>query len=320
MFPNGCVFDLATLRHCVHLLKMRFLVLLSLVLSSCLRAAPRPDHVIVVSIDGGKPAVIRDSEMPVLKQLAAEGAVTWDAQTIFPPKTLPSHTSMLTGVGPEKHTVLWNDYLPIRGSVKSPTIFALARRQDPALSAAMFVGKMKFRHLWQTGSVDQFNLGGPMADRPVPLGQWGASSTSQTIAGEAAAYLRDHKPRLCFIHFPDPDKAGHASGWGSPEQKEAFKVTDQALGQIIIALEEAGIAEKSVVILSADHGGHDKTHFDRIPEDMTIPWLVWGEGVRSGHTIARPVTTFDTAATALWLLGIPIPEDFDGMPVEEAFD
>lgn len=299
---------------------MRLSIPLSLAIIASAAAAPRPDHVFIVSIDGGKPAVIHESEAPVVKKLAAEGAVTWEATTIFPPKTLPSHTSMLTGVGPEKHNVLWNDYLPIRGFVKVPTVFSLAREKDPATSTAMFLGKIKFRHLWLKDSLDEFNLGGPMDPKPVPLDAMNASATSQAVAGQAAAYIREHKPRLCFIHFPDVDKAGHASGWGSPEQKEALKVTDQALGQIVKAITDAGIADRSVILISADHGGHEKGHFENIPDDMLIPWIAWGAGVKKGHTIGRLVTTYDTAATALWLLGVPIPESFDGKPVEEAFE
>ena len=49
---------------------------LALLIPSLVFAAPRAEHVFVVSIDGGKPAVIAESEMPVLKKLAAEGAVT----------------------------------------------------------------------------------------------------------------------------------------------------------------------------------------------------------------------------------------------------
>lgn len=283
-------------------------------------AAPRPEHVIIISIDGAKPTVIAESETPTLKRLAADGAVTWEASTIFPPKTLPSHTSMLTGVGPDKHQILWNDYLAIRGPVKVPTVFTLARAQDPAISTAMFVGKVKFRHLWVGDSLDEFNLGGPMKPGPVPPEDLKASSTSQIIAGQAADYILKHQPKLCFIHFPDPDKAGHASGWGSPEQKEALKVTDQALSQITKALTQAGIAEKTTILLSADHGGHGKGHGENIPDDMNIPWVAWGMGVKKGHAIQRLVTTYDTAATALWLLGVPVPESFDGKPVEEAFE
>jgi predicted AlkP superfamily pyrophosphatase or phosphodiesterase len=281
----------------------------------------RAKHVFVVSIDGAKPAVIAESEMPVLKQLADEGAVTWEASTIFPSKTLPSHTSMLTGVGPDKHQVLWNDFSPLKGFVKVPTVFSLVKAAEPEALTAMFVGKMKFRHLWLDGSVDVFDFGGPQTRAPVA----GSAELekdkkpSQMVAKQAVDWLSRNTPRLAFLHFSDPDTAGHKSGWGSPEQKEAFKVTDQALGQFLRALKGSPMAEDSVVIISADHGGHDKTHGDNIPDDMLIPWVAWGKGVKAGQVISAPVTTYDTAATALWLLGVPVPEGFDGKPVVSAF-
>ena len=75
----------------------------------------------------------------------------------------------------------------------------------------------------------------------------------------------------------------------------------------------------SVVIVTADHGGHGLTHGTRSAEDMTIPWVVWGKGVKPGFQITAGVTTFDTAATALWLLDVPLPVEFDGKPVTTAF-
>ena len=127
------------------------------------------DHVFIVSFDGGKPAVIAQSDMPVLKKLVAEGAVTWSAQTIYPPLTLPSHTSMLTGVGPKKHRVLWNDYLPVRGVIAAPTVFTIAKRFDARIGTALFAGKSKFLHLMQDGSLDFAGFTGPR-DRPLPAG------------------------------------------------------------------------------------------------------------------------------------------------------
>ncbi len=282
----------------------------------------RVEHVFIISFDGGKPAVIAESEMPNIKKLAAEGAVTWTANTIFPSKTLPSHTSMLTGVGPDKHQVLWNNFEPIRGKIKQPTVFSIAKQFNPAISTALFAGKVKFRHLWQKGALDLFDFGGPAEDVPVAgtLEVEKQVIPSQYVAKNAAAYIIAQKPNLCFIHFADPDSAGHKSGWGSPEQKEAFKVSDQALGQITRAFQQAGIAESSVIIISADHGGHNKNHGDNIPDDMNIPWIASGKGVKKGYAITQPVTTFDTTATALWLLGVPLPADLDGKPVKEAFE
>ena len=133
----------------------RFVLVAALcVLALSSGAAPRAEHVFIISLDGGKPAAIEQSKMPALEQLVAEGAHTWTATTIYPSITLPSHTSMLTGVGPEKHHILWNSWVPSRGLVTVPTVFSEAKRAG--LTTAMFVGKEKFRHLVLTNSVDQF--------------------------------------------------------------------------------------------------------------------------------------------------------------------
>lgn len=306
---------------------MRFVSFLAVCLlaSSSAPAAPRAEHVFVVSFDGGKPKVIHEVEMPVIKRLAAEGASTWTANTIFPPKTLPSHTSMLTGLGPDKHQVLWNDWMPLRRvGANVQTIFSLTKKAAPDSITAAFVGKVKFRHLWLKDSLDRFDFNGPQTSGgPLP----GAATEieksvvpAQTVAKNASAYITEKKPRLCFIHFPDADSAGHKSGWGSPEQKEAFKVCDQALGQIVRAIEQAGIASTSVILVTADHGGTGKNHKEDTPDDRNIPWIAWGKSVKKSHAITTAVNTFDTAATALWLLDVPLPAELDGKPVTEAFE
>jgi hypothetical protein len=52
---------------------------------------------------------------------------------------------------------------------------------------------------------------------------------------------------------------------------------------------------------------------------MTIPWIVWGQGVKKHFTITAPVNTCDTAATALWLLGVQPLATMAGTPVISAF-
>jgi len=94
---------------------------------------------------------------------------------------------------------------------------------------------------------------------------------------------------------------------------------DAALAEIVKAIEAAGISHESVLIITADHGGHGKTHGGKTPEDILIPWIAWGKNVKRGLTITRPLMTYDTAATALWLLGVPVPRAFDGKPVTCAF-
>jgi predicted AlkP superfamily pyrophosphatase or phosphodiesterase len=266
-------------------------------------AAPRTNHVFIVSFDGGKPAVMQQSAMPTLMGMMKEGAGTFNAQTIFPSITLVSHTSMLTGVGPAKHKIDWNSWAPEKGLVTVPTVFAEAKKNG--LSTAMYVSKEKFKHLNLPGSVDSF-------EKP--------SSKSKEVATAVSKYIVQKKPNLCFIHFTDTDTTGHDSGWGSPEQIQAFGDEDTALKIVMDAIKTAGLDKDCVVILTADHGGHDKTHGSNSPVDMTIPWIAWGKDVKAGFSITTPITTYDTAATALWLLDVPVPAEWDGKPVTTAFN
>ncbi|HCN75630.1 MAG TPA: phosphodiesterase [Verrucomicrobiales bacterium] len=294
---------------------------LFLLLAAAATAAPRAGHVIVVSIDGANCELVQKAEMPNLDRLVVEGAHTWRARTIIPSKTLPSHTSMLTGLDIARHQIDWNEYFPLRGLVKTPTVFSLAKQAGIENITGLFCGKIKFRHLWLKDSLNVFDCGGEYDYGPIPAEEEKKLVPAAEVARRAAAWIVERKPRLCFIHLPDVDINGHKHGWGSDEQMEAFKACDQALGRVIEAVGKAGIAEDTTVIITADHGGKDKSHSDPIPNNTRIPWIAWGKGVRKGSEITgREPMTYDTAATVLWLLDIPAPDPLDGRPVTEAFD
>lgn len=301
-----------------------FLVFVSLCSVLPLFAAPRAEHVFIISIDGGNPDVIQRSKMPVLKKMVKEGAHTWLANTITPSLTLPAHTSMLTGVGADKHKVTWNNWAPSNGLVLVPTIFAAAKQAG--YSTAMFVGKEKFRHLLQSGTVDEFNLN-RAASFVIAKSDSGGAAVKQEenvfakiVASDAAHYIIKNKPALSFIHFTDPDTIGHRFGWGSPEQLTAFADTDAALGVVMKAIRKAGIAKQSVILITADHGGHGRGHSQGTPEDMLIPWIAWGKNVKKRFEVTAPVNTCDTAATALWLLDVTPTAPLEGIVVKSAFN
>lgn len=277
-------------------------------------AVPRAKQVFIVSIDQGNADLIDQLDLPTIDRLAAEGAHAAEAFTIVPSVTLPSHASMVTGVGIQKHQVTWNGYEPDRGPVKVPTIFTLAKAQG--LTTAMYVAKEKLKQLDQPGSLDAFVRPHPRDD-------------ARAVANAFAEQVATLKPNLCLIHFRDPDSEGHRHGAYSPEKIQALKDCDAALGVILQAITDAGLMDTSVVIVTADHGGHDTrnadgemvgTHGGPQSEDVLIPWIIWGNGVREQATLERTVLQYDTAATALWLLDVPVPDHFWGRPVKEAFE
>lgn len=266
------------------------------------------DRVIVVSIDGLRPDAIGEYDAGHVERLMREGSHSLEARTIFPSKTLPSHTSMLTGVEPEDHGITWNSrQTDEHGVVGVPTIFGLARRRG--LRTAAFFSKAKFRHLVRPASLDHWRA--PESN----LTHWMAPRT----VASAVSYLRHERPNLLFVHIGEPDYAGHVFGWMSFVYGMAVKRADAAVGSIVEAADEAYGRGNYTLILTSDHGGHDRDHGSADPRDMTIPWIVWGKGVDAGRTLPEGIQTMDTAATALWLLGVDVPDRWAGLPVARAF-
>lgn len=282
-------------------MRLTMLLLLALNLTAC--AAPAK-YVLLVSIDGMRPDAMMKARMPHLKKLIARGAHSLTARTVMPSITLTSHVSMVTGVGPERHQVLWNEYRPEKGPVKSRTMFDVAK--DAGLSTALFAGKPKFRH---------FDLGKRLDVCEVP--EYAATQ----VAARAADYIVEHRPRLVMVHFADPDGAGHSQGWMSPFYMDALESADDALGVVLRALVDAGIDGETAVIVTTDHGGHAKTHGTASREDMTIPWIAAGAGVKPvAKPLDAPIGTVDTAATAVALLGLAVPRDWEGKAVRAALE
>jgi arylsulfatase A-like enzyme len=261
---------------------------------------PRASRVLILSIDGLRPDAILAAPMPNLLDLMQSSAYTLNAQTIFPSATLPSHASMLTGLCPSEHGVNWNDYLPLLGYADGTDLFDVAH--ENGLQTVMYVGKEKLRQITEPSSTDVFVY---VNDRDLVL-------TDRLIAD----FPQDFG--VLFVHFPLVDGMGHEYGWMSPEQLSVAYRADEALGNLLAELDARGLRDDTLIIVTADHGGHDTTHGSSLPEDMTIPWIVSGPGVQP-KVLTTQVHTMDTAATAAFMLGLPIPPEWDGVPVYEAF-
>ena len=141
------------------------------------------------------------------------------------------------------------------------------------------------------------------------------------VSKRVAERLLENFPQdfgVLFVHFPLVDGMRHVHGWMSWQQLSVAFRADEALGLILAELDARGLRDETLIIVTSDHGGHDTTHGYSYPEDMTIPWVVSGPGVQP-KALTMPVNTMDTAATAAFMLGLPIPPEWDGVPVYEAF-
>jgi arylsulfatase A-like enzyme len=266
-------------------------------------------NVVVVSIDGLRPDAIQAFDAQTMKRLIGEGSYTLKASTINPSKTLPSHTSMLTGEPPERHHVLWNNVTTAKmDEIELPNIFSVARQSG--YTTAAFFSKAKFQPLQRPGTLDYSQAPGGW------FGKWSGERTMTDVE----EYLRDAKPNLLFVHLTDPDAAGHSSGWMSADYGRAVRAADAALTRLLKVADSTYGRGNYSLLVTADHGGHDRNHGSDDPRDITIPWIAWGRGVKTGELDNASVRTMDTASTVLWLLGLPEPTDWAGTPVVGAFE
>jgi len=309
-------------------------------------------HVILISIDGLRPDAITTAPATNLLDLIRRGAHCPEAETGIPSVTLPSHTSMLTGLRPARHGVTENE--DTGGTIPHPTIFSAASASR--ISTAMLFAKDKFHVLVTPGSVHwlygprrssratSFHPPAPPdgmspeeAPRPISAGALPVSpraviAREEVISGPrvascteiAKAFCADwprQAYRLSFIHLGDPDAAGHRSGWMGPEYLEAVRSADRAVGAIVECVRASPQGKTTAIVVTSDHGGKGKGHFradhPRDPECLTVPWICVGPGIAAGLVIDRTVHVEDTAPTVLALLGLPVLESLDGRAVAE---
>lgn len=267
-------------------------------------------RVLVVSIDGLRPDLLLMADAPVARGLMRRGCYSMWAMTTPQSITLPSHVSMLTGLTPNRHGILWNSDLPLEYPLypSAPTLFEVAKRRG--YTTAVVSGKDKF---------DVFDRPGVLDWKWIP--HRGTVKTAEVIK-PAVKMILEHRPEVMLVHLPSVDTEGHGKGWASPEQMRAIEEADKALGQLVNAMEQAGVAGETLMIVSADHGGQGKGHGADDARSRHIPWIAVGPGLRKGVDLTSDarlvIHTEDTFATACWALGIPPSMgDLDGSPVKQ---
>lgn len=253
--------------------------------------------VVLVSVDGLAPYVLASVRAPTLERLAREGISYENARTVVPSITLTSHVSMLSGVPPEEHKVLWN-YYDADQKIRTPTVFTRCRAHG--LRCGIFAGKEKFLHF---------------AEIEPGVQRYEYQPSAREVIAQASRYITDKRPDFVFIHLAEVDATGHEHGWNSKPQRAAIERIDAELGLLVAAIQSQ--ARPAALIITADHGGHGRVHDHDIPQDRRIPWIGFGDGIQKlGVTShARAVSTMDTAATVLELLGVPVPLGLSGHAV-----
>lgn len=280
--------------------------------------AAKASHVIQISVDGLASYLLEDllsgeeaASYASFQRLIDEGASTFEARTDYTQTvTLPNHTCMLTGRPAERpagqpatvhHGYLANaDVDPSwtlhnRGNPElSYVASSFDVAHDAGLHTGLYASKGKFiifEQSWNAANGAPDETGEDNGRDKIDVYESGSASMFDgtrfdTLPTQTALLggLTQHPFHYVFVHYADPDIAGHAYGWGSPEWKQSVKRIDDYLGQVLTVVEHAPeLVGKTVVIVTADHGGSEKGHFSPAdPKHYRVPFIIWGAGVARG--------------------------------------
>lgn len=264
---------------------------------------PRVQRVVLFMLDGCRPDALTAANPPHVERIIEEGAITLTAQTVMPSITLPCHSSIFRSQLPAQHGIVSNEWTP--GPELRPSMVDIIRQTG--YDTAAFYTWEPLRNLALPGSVDTVFY------RALSFEGF------QAVCDSAVTWVQQLLPVFSFVYLEATDAYGHLYGWMSPAYLQALGMSDEAVGRVLAGLEEVGALDDTLVVIMADHGGHAHGHGTDAPEDMTVPVIFWGPGVKQGYSIEQPVSTLDVAPTILYALGIPQPDAWQGKPLTEIF-
>ena len=318
---------------------------------------PRPPNLIIITVDTLRQDHLgcygSDTKTTALDKLAAEGFRFRDSITVAP-TTLPSHTSLFTGLYPARHGVRLNGKFQVPAEVQ--TLAEVLRAHD--YQTAAFVGSAVLsKHYALDQGFQTYN-----DDVGSDVNSAQAQRRGADVSLAAIDWLEGVKvPFFLWVHYfdphgpydppppydsdyykGDPRNSKHTSMDGISvvyyqnldgitdiryplaQYKGEVTYTDNAIGQLLEAADRRGLRDNTLVLMTADHGeslGENNYYFDHgetlHDTSMRVPLIIrapWLEGTR---VVEGPVSLVDVYPTVLDILDIEVPEGIQGQSVAD---
>lgn len=256
-------------------------------------------HVLLITIDGLAASYLKDSEasLPTLRRLAAAGAAAEALHVSNPTVTWANHTTLVTGVHPDKHSVLFNGIMYRRGAgasvnlegerdqkelVAAPTIYDVlhmaglrcANINWPCTSGARTLHDNfpdvpnALAHTTPRLRLELIRTGILGSDDEAAFRSGGAVRGDEVWKAAAVHLIRTRPPNLLLLHLLAPDTVQHKHGPNSTAAYTALALADAHIAEVLRALDESGLRERTTIFITSDHG------FDQ-PKIIICPNIVF---------------------------------------------
>lgn len=259
-------------------------------------------HLIVISYD----AFSEDNweiakKLPNLSKLIKTGAYSTKLRSVYPTLTYVVHSTLVTGVYPDKHGIMHNNpFQPFieeknqkwywfRDDIKVPTIYDAVKEANMCAAGILWpvIGKSSIKYNMpeivaingENQTLKILKNGNPFFCMSMEL-KYGhiRKGIEQPCLDDfstlcAIDTIKRKKPNLLLLHLIDLDDSKHKYGTGSIEVEDVIKRMDKRLGDIINAVEEAGIEDDTVFLILGDHGQFNvnyKVHLNNLLKEHNL--------------------------------------------------
>ena len=251
------------------------------------------NKVILISVDGMRPDGFLACQNPYIEQMMSKSYYTLDGKTVLPSVTLPCHMSLFHSVPAERHGITTNLYLPMARPING--LFEQLKNANKI--CAMYYGWEPLRDVARPASLKFAEY----------INAYTEESSDTALTDSALARIRKSKPDFVFLYMVETDeKGGHDSGWMTEEYLSRISIAVDNIKRVI-----AECGDEYTIVVTADHGGHDRTHGTMMDEDMLIPIFIKGKDFAPGQMTGE-VSIKYIAPTIAQLLGSVPAEEWEG--------
>ncbi|MCF3122541.1 alkaline phosphatase family protein [Streptomyces arenae] len=279
-------------------------------LAGVARAAAKTPKVLVIGLDGALLNRIKDADTPTLKGLMGAGLTAPSAlyaQPLAPTSSGPGWSTLITGVWPDKHKVVNNEFTGHQ-LAKYPDFMTRIEAAKPSLRTYAVASWAPITDIVFSAKVD--------ARVSTPSAEYDAGTTSRAVAEVA-----NGNPDAVFVQLDNVDHAGHESGAASQAYLDALHGVDTQVGQILAAVTSRATygSEDWLVMITADHGHTDAGGHGGSSWAERQTFMIATGGTVTPGSVRHDVRMPDIAASALAHLGVAVDPAWglDGRPIQQ---